>query len=372
MKIALISCFETYNIRTDQVEAYFIDKNVQVDRIQSNFAHRNKAKIDTSNKKIKYISVPKYVKNFSITRLFSHFVFSIKVFWHLKKNDYDFVYCLIPPNSLVFFISFLSNKFKIYYDVIDLWPEAMPLGRFKNFKLLKLWSGLRDRKLNRASHIITECNYFKEHIRNQTEITNLSTIYFYGGEAISTNNIFKENLNIKFVYVGSINNLIDIDLLILFLKEFSNNLIFNIIGEGEKKDFLIENLKEIGVKVNDYGVVFDDQVKADIIKDSDFGINLMKDSTKVGLTMKSIEYFRFGIPIINNIPSDTWNFVEENEVGFNIHTQNIKSISQALYLLNPEEYFEMKENVKYLYQKNFSKDEFVNKMNNIFVSKKGD
>jgi hypothetical protein len=44
----------------------------------------------------------------------------------------------------------------------------------------------------------------------------------------------------------------------------------------------------------------------------------MKDSVCVGLTMKSIDYFQHGLPIINNIPADTTEIVEKYGVGLNV------------------------------------------------------
>ena len=48
----------------------------------------------------------------------------------------------------------------------------------------------------------------------------------------------------------------------------------------------------------------------------------MKDSVKVGLTIKSIDYFSYGIPIINNIKGDTWKIVEDKNVGINFNQQS--------------------------------------------------
>lgn len=48
-----------------------------------------------------------------------------------------------------------------------------------------------------------------------------------------------------------------------------------------------------------------------------YGLNIMKEDVRVGLTMKSVEYFAAGLPLINNIKGDTWDFVEMEEVGVN-------------------------------------------------------
>ena len=49
----------------------------------------------------------------------------------------------------------------------------------------------------------------------------------------------------------------------------------------------------------------------------------MKKSVCVGLTMKSIDYFEFGLPIINNIKGDTWNAVEEYGIGINYRRRDL-------------------------------------------------
>ena len=58
--------------------------------------------------------------------------------------------------------------------------------------------------------------------------------------------------------------------------------------------------------------------KHKILSRCHFGLNVMKDSVCVGLTMKSVDYFRHGLPIVNTIPADTARFVESRDVGVNM------------------------------------------------------
>ena len=39
--------------------------------------------------------------------------------------------------------------------------------------------------------------------------------------------------------------------------------------------------------------------------------------------MKSIDYFSYGLPLINNIKGDTWEIVNDKGYGINIHKDNI-------------------------------------------------
>lgn len=76
----------------------------------------------------------------------------------------------------------------------------------------------------------------------------------------------------------------------------------------------------------------------------------MKDSTCVGLTMKSIEYFKFGLPILNNIKEDSKKIVEKYEVGFNISEKNIDNQISKIINANEEE---LKKNVENMYKVEF-------------------
>ena len=52
----------------------------------------------------------------------------------------------------------------------------------------------------------------------------------------------------------------------------------------------------------------------------------MKTTVNVGMTMKSLDYFSFGIPIINNIRGDISKLVQDENIGFNIEESNIKEV----------------------------------------------
>ena len=121
-------------------------------------------------------------------------------------------------------------------------------------------------------------------------------------------------------YLGSINNIIDIEAIcsvLAALIELQKKLILHVIGDGESREELIERVKSVGCKVMYYGKIFDETEKTRIMSKCMFGINIMRESVKVGLTIKSIDYFMRGLPIINNIRGDTWELVEKSNVGIN-------------------------------------------------------
>jgi len=96
--------------------------------------------------------------------------------------------------------------------------------------------------------------------------------------------------------------------------------------------WLIEEVKGSGAIVEDYGKVYDPKEKQQIFDKCHFGLNIMKDTVCVDLTLKSIDYFQHGLPILNNIQADTTKIVDKYNVGFNITDENISKLPIRLQL----------------------------------------
>ena len=89
----------------------------------------------------------------------------------------------------------------------------------------------------------------------------------------------------------------------------------------------------------------------------------MKNTVCVGLTMKSLDYLRAGLPIINNIKGDTWEFVNKYNIGVNIDDTKLK---ESLELINKEI---NRKDVMQLYNKYFSKQSFIKRLKVIHEEK---
>ena len=84
----------------------------------------------------------------------------------------------------------------------------------------------------------------------------------------------------------------------------------------------------------------------------------MKDSVFVGLTMKSMDYFATGLPLINNIKGDTWEIVEKEGLGVNYPF----SIEALLGFSGKEE---TRRSVRRYFEDNFSGEAFVKRLDKI-------
>lgn len=330
-KAVLISGFGWYESRLKPIRELLESDGYETVSYLSDFDHRSKSYITDKNPECKYIHVLAYEKNLSISRLLSHFVFGEKLKKVLSYEKPDLIYCMLPPNSAAkhcLKYKKMIPKCKYYVDLIDLWPESMPIRRYKKNIIFKQWSKLRDDSLLVADHVFTECDLYQEKLNKYINAQNATTLHLFR-EIIDEEEVLKcisekmkrvDSDNISLCYLGSINHLIDIDKICLVIRKLissGKSVEFRVIGRGESKDALIKSAKFAGAEVKYYGPIYEREEKLKILGMCDYGFNIMKDSVAVGLTVKSVDYFSMGIPIINNIKGDTWRFVECEAIGIN-------------------------------------------------------
>lgn len=76
------------------------------------------------------VAVPSYKKNLSFSRVFSHLIFSLKLLFYKDIRNADIIYCSVPPNLVllpIILLRIFNPRIKLVCDVVDLWPEAIPL-----------------------------------------------------------------------------------------------------------------------------------------------------------------------------------------------------------------------------------------------------
>lgn len=130
-KAVLISGFGWYNSRLQPVRELLESDGYETVSYLSDFDHRSKSYIVDKNSECEYIHVPAYKKNLSIKRLISHYVFGEQLKRVLEKEKPDLIYCMLPPNSAAKHCLRYKKKIpqcKYFVDLIDLWPESMPIG----------------------------------------------------------------------------------------------------------------------------------------------------------------------------------------------------------------------------------------------------
>lgn len=364
-KALIITCNDSYDYetRTRYVEQVLKENGYTVEHLLSDFDHRSKRHYTASHPgMIHYIHVPSYSKNISFSRICSHVRFGQQVKSFVMAGEYDLIYHCAPPNYSIMELSKCKKKksFKLITEVGDMWPESIPVGdRLKNILKIPfgIWSGLRDRYLYNSDMVIAECDLFRETIEKKSTIEQIQTIYFCkeftGDERTLT---YKPGDAVSLCYLGSINNIIDIDMIERILGEMCKKTVvtLHIIGEGEKRKELICAAEKVGAIVEFHGVVFDEKKKKEIFNKCHYALNIMKPEVFVGMTMKSLDYISAGMPIINNIGGDVWKMVETEKNGFNVSNETYKDIVEYLMLLANNDYQLLCKAVRETHQRHFS------------------
>lgn len=366
MKATIVNCFETNEPRVRLVYDYFIEKGYEVSVIQSNFMHINKLKRNDSVENFTFIDTLPYYKNISIARIKSHYIFSKKSFELVESIKPDVIYVILPPNSMAKFASDYKKKnkaVKLYFDIMDLWPETMPMNNIKFLFPISIWRNLRNKNLISSDFVITECDLYQNVLGKVLKKCKTSTLYLAKNENKIEGKLNINENEINLCYLGSINNIIDISKIkqVISALNSKKSVVFHIIGDGEKRDIFINEIKKTGAKVIYYGKIYDVKQKLCIFNKCNFGINIMKDSVCVGLTMKSIDYFQYGLPIINNIKFDTERIVERYNIGFNIDESNIEEVVKNINKMNSKDIVDMRLRTHKVFEKYFSKEAFNQK-----------
>lgn len=340
-KVIIISNFykEIDNSRGYTIYKFFKEAGYETKVICSDFSHSKKIKEEYKKKiDLLIIKTKKYKRNISLKRIYSHVRFSIDVVKKLKKEQCDLVYVILPPNILGYLVTKYCKKkgIKVITDIIDLWPEALPipnlLERILDKSMNIIWKKFREKSLERSNYILTESNYFYKKLRlekyNNSKIIYLKKI---GVEKI-TKKLSEKDLIIRIGYLGNIGAIYDFEGLIKIANELSKfrKVVIEIIGVGEKEKFLKEELKRNNIKFKFHGIIYNEERKKEILSNCDFGFNGYKNNTEVALSYKSIDYFSYGIPILNSAKGDTWDMILEKKVGINYDKVNEELIYKIL------------------------------------------
>ena len=377
-KAAIVSCFGWYDKRLYFLYDKLEDSNYIVKYYTSDYTHGGKGRREELDDRFTYIHVPTYKKNISFRRFYSHYIFAKKTSIELNKEKPDLVYVLTPPNMVAKIAAQYKKKnpnTKLVIDIIDMWPESFPNTLIRKTPIYSIWKGFRNKSLIIADKIVLECDYYRECI-DGVLIDKCSTVrlqkkcsYSDIDDSRAVIDSLKNSIpskRISLCYLGNANNIIDLESIqriFSALKSEGYSVILHFIGRGSSKQALLDIANENCSEVYDYGVIYDEHEKRRVMNMCDFGINMMKSTVEVGLTLKSIDYLSCGLPLLNNIKGDTWDLIIKNKIGL-----NYQGDSQGLIRdINACASYELKNNALNCYQEMFSPEAFENNFSNVIA-----
>lgn len=274
----------------------------------------------------------------------------------MMKLKPEKVYAEIPNNTLAMSMSLykMFSKCELTFDIFDMWPESFP-NKSQNalFKIaMGGWRWTRNGFLKNADEVWIECDYYRELMEKQGLHIPMQTHYLQNASIPKQIDANINSNQIDICYVGSINNVTDLDLMVELLGKVQKKkkVVFHLVGAGETLELLAQRLREEQIEVICYGIIYDQNELQKIFNKCSFGINMIKDDLAIGVTMKSVTYLLGGVPVLNTVPGDTARFVNERKVGINVNRNDLEETLNKMIECALEEIYEMKQNAVELYK----------------------
>lgn len=355
----LISCSDHYHHRLRVVDLCLQQRGYQTTYITSDFDHIRKQPFTCEVPGCVQLRTKPYKKNLSVARILSHRRFARDTFRYIEKENLqpDVIVALLPPNFVGHYAAEYKKKHpqvKLIFDIFDMWPETFPGGLVK--KLLApafgVWAYVRNHSLPKADFVMTECELFRRLLKLTEERSKIVPLCSKALD-ISPEDIVLSDKQLDLCYLGSINNVVSIPDICDLIGRLTPKkpVTLHIIGTGEQEQALIDGAKAAGANVQFYGPIFETKRKLEIMNRCHFGLNLMRTSVCIGLTMKSVDYFRHDLPIINNVPADTERLVKENGIGVAFDDR----CAETLCSLTVDQCLEMRQKVRQTFARYFDR-----------------
>lgn len=356
MKVIILTCFESNEERASFVYDACQKRGYDTDVITSDFSHIRKEKRNNIPEGFIALETQGYNRNLSIGRMLSHRKFAKDAFALIEKDRPDLIWLMAPANSLIYEAKkYKQNhpEVKLIIDIIDMWPESLPVSISKNLLPFKIWRNIRKNNIGCADLLVTECDLYQEILKTEYN-GKMTTIHWARDNTAAISKPHPDNEHLVLCYIGSINNIIDADKIAEIIASCDLPVKLHVIGEGENTGHFIDTLNRV-CETEYHGAIRDEERKALIFDECHAGINIYRDDLYIGLTVKCIDYFEHGLPLINNIKGDTWDLVERYQAGINITKES---------RLNAQELMKMRSDNKRIYElydSHFTKDVFTRK-----------
>lgn len=362
MKTLIICGSDPYYVRGLQLKEAYEKMGDEVQVITPDYSHSHKAPFTTEDPSTILVHQRPYQKNMSVDRLGGLYFYARRALEKAEELQPDRLHILVPANSLARYGAKYKKKHpevQLIFDVNDLWPESLPMHGLSKTPPALLWKNLRDNSLQAADLIFCECSLFINHLKEKAPQVPFVRLPWKGPQTSSAGLQRSSSETLRLCYLGSISHITDLDALEQFVKAASSvrPVSLDIIGSGQSKEEMKERISKYA-RVYDHGAVYDEEEKMRIFAGCDLGINMMKPHIQVGLSMKSLDYLAAGLPLLNLIGSDTWNWVEEYQAGINLNRQKLEEDALKTAALSADALKSMSENASRLYREQLSPQKF--------------
>jgi len=320
MNVTIISSFDVNDHRVELLQNGLSVEGHQVSVLLPDFRHSQKYRRANAPRGAELLPAKPYYHNFSLSRIRSHVRFSEDAMARARALHPDVLWVLVPPNSLVKAAARYKKErpeLKLVLDVMDLWPETMPVAGFSHTPPGWIWRNLRDRYLDRADVVVTESGGYWKTLQKSCDRRKLYTLYTTRDMQLRRLNGRPPADRIALCLLGRLDQYVDFPAVGRLVRECGYPVDLHVIGEGEESSKLRQTAESAGANVIFHGEVYSTEKKWSIFDRCHCGLNLLKAELSPERALKSEDYLKASMPVINNVRGAMWDFVERYPVGLN-------------------------------------------------------
>ncbi|MHA1832262.1 MAG: glycosyltransferase family 4 protein [Candidatus Helarchaeota archaeon] len=334
---------------------------------------------------IRVRSITNFRKN-PLKRILFEFIYGFLVFlraFFIKKID--IIVSSYPP-ALVPIFGLLLSKLRnvpVIFEVRDLMADFLDASGYIKLSFFnKLAYKTQNYVARKSDYIITVTYGMKNvFIKRGIEPNKISVVtngyedVIFDNYVKSTNNYKQYKWNNKFVvaFSGGLTQIYDIPWLlnIAYKIKNQNDILFAIIGDGNKKKEYIEFCKDKGItNVQFLGSIPRYKIPS-VLSKADVGIHYTKNKPiyDVFLCNKIFDYFGSGIPVIYAGKGETAKIIEESRGGIVVEPENEVALISVLKWIksNPRKAKIMGDNGRRYVKKYYSREKLSKRFEKILV-----
>ena len=372
----------------------FSKESYNIDVICGSFVHDRKEEILNKGEKyrlvnsegIKYHILSGILYKSKIVRMLSMIQFFFKVLFFSKKlkNKPNIIYASSPHPFNGLAGMYLARKYKCPFilEIRDLWPETwVAMGATtKKSILYKVFAYIEKVLYKNADKIVTltaNKDYYISVGVDEKKVEIVSN----GVDLEKYDSLLKEESPIRLLenkfnvlYTGAHGTANCLDNILEVAKLIENDdIVFNFIGEGEKKEELIKKSEEYNLKNVRFYSPVNKNLIPNTLKNGDVMIVVAKNTPlyKYGISFNKIfEYFASSKPIIfsGNVAND---MVKEANAGISVEAENIEKIKEAvlsLYSMSKEQREVLGKNGRKYVEENYDTNVLSKKIEKIILN----
>lgn len=297
--------------------------------------------------RITYLKTLPYYSNTGPTRLLSHLLFSIRagLYFLRHRKRFDIVYATLPFNSLAWFALRNARARQRIIDVTDIWPDVLPFSRrlVRMFRpIFALWRKMFNEAAREADVMMAVSDSFLEETLKYVR-PDCKSRRFYLSEVALRRDVPKETA-LTIAYCGTLGRLYDFETLLEVLSEAERgSMQLFIVGEGDRREWLLSELRRRNLPHQYFGSVYDPAKLGDILSRAHLGFNGFRNTT-AAISTKASTYFAAGLPVLNSMEGELANLVIQHRLGFNYQSGDPSGLKRCFSEINPAELASMSQN----------------------------